>query len=176
MVEKFKYAIDRGDEFGALLDDLSKAFDCINHPLLIAKLYNYGVSPLSINMVFSYLSNQTYRPKINECFSERSSHGVPQGSILGSLLFNSDLIDLFYECEESNTASYADGTTHILCARETQTVKSIPSKLFHCFQYNHLKANYGKCHLLSSSKTSTDVSIGDASLKTSTKVTLKKKS
>ena len=58
MIEKFKEAIDRGYEFGALLTDLSKAFDCINHPLLIAKLYNYGVSLLSINMIFYYLSNQ----------------------------------------------------------------------------------------------------------------------
>ena len=79
MIVKFKEAIDRGNEFGALLTDLSKAFDCINHPLLHAKLSNYGVSPLSNNMIFSYLSNGTYRTKINECFSERSKieQGVP---------------------------------------------------------------------------------------------------
>ena len=70
------------------------------------------MSPLSINMIFSYLNNQTHRTKINECFSERYriEHGVPQGSILG-LLFNIDLIDLLYECEESNIANYADDTT-----------------------------------------------------------------
>ena len=79
MTVKFKEAIDRGNEFGALLIDLFKAFDCINHPLLNAKLNNYGVSPLSNNMIFSYLSNRTYRTKINECFSERSKieQGVP---------------------------------------------------------------------------------------------------
>ena len=48
-IENFKEAIDRGNEFGALLTDFFKAFDCINNPLLIAKLYNYSVSPLSIN-------------------------------------------------------------------------------------------------------------------------------
>ena len=53
MIKKFKEAIDMSNEFGALLTDLTKTFDCINHPLLIAKLYNYGVSPLSINMTFS---------------------------------------------------------------------------------------------------------------------------
>ena len=47
---------------------------------------------------------------------------MPQGSILGPLLFNIDLIDLFYECEESNIASYADDTTPYFCARDTQTV------------------------------------------------------
>ena len=65
MVEKFKEAIDRGNVFGALLTDLSKAFDCINHPLLIAKLYNYGVLTLSNNMIFSYLNNRSHQIKIN---------------------------------------------------------------------------------------------------------------
>ena len=55
-----KEATDRGNEFGALLTYLSKAFECINHPLLIAKLYNYGVLPLSVNIIFSYLSNLTH--------------------------------------------------------------------------------------------------------------------
>ena len=136
------------------------------------------MSPLSINLIFSYSNNRTHQTKINNCFSEKSriERGVPQGSILTPLLFNIDLIDLFCECEESNIASYADDTTPYSCARDTQTViselKSISSKLFHWFQYNHLKANPGKCHLLLSSKTPTDVSIGDASIKTSTKETL----
>ena len=56
------------------------------------------------------------------------------------------------------------------CVRNTQTV--ISSKLFHWFQYNHLKANPGKCHLLLSPNTPTNVSIGDASIKSSTKETL----
>ena len=81
MIKKFKEAIERSNEFGGLLSDLSKVFDCINHALLIAKLYNYEVPPFSINMIFSYLSNRTHRTKISECFSERSNieHGVPQG-------------------------------------------------------------------------------------------------
>ena len=60
MIGKFKETIERGNEFGALPTDLSKAFDCMNHPLLIAKLYNYGVSTLSISMIFFYLSNRTH--------------------------------------------------------------------------------------------------------------------
>ena len=87
MIKKLKEAIDNANEFGTFLTGLSKTFDCINHPLLIGKLYNYRVSPLSINIIFSYLNNRTHRTKINECFSERPriEHGVPQGSILDVL-------------------------------------------------------------------------------------------
>ena len=83
------------------------------------------MSPLSIN-IFSYLSSGIHRTKIIECFSERSriDHGVPQSSILGSSLFNSDLIDLFYECEEGNMVSYAEDTSLYSCASGTQTVIS----------------------------------------------------
>ena len=72
-------------------------------------------------MISSYLDDRTNQTKINECFSKRSriEYGVPQGSILGPLLFNIDLIDLFYECEESNIASYAYDTTPYSSARHT---------------------------------------------------------
>ena len=59
MLEKFKEAIDRGNQFGTLLTDLSKAFDCIDHKLLIAKLYEYGVSSSALNIISSYLEHRT---------------------------------------------------------------------------------------------------------------------
>ena len=66
MKAKFKESMDRGNAFRALLTDLSKAFDCIDHTLFIAKLSAFGVSPLSLKLIYSYLSNRTQRIKINE--------------------------------------------------------------------------------------------------------------
>ena len=97
MTEKFKESIDEGNAFGALLNDLSKAFDCIHHTHLTAKLSAFGVSPLSLKLIYSYLSNRTQRIKIKENFSDRTDieFAVRQGSVLGPLLFNIDMIDLF---------------------------------------------------------------------------------
>ena len=76
--------------FGALLTDLSKGFDCLPHELLIAKLHAYGFSLAALRLVRSYFSNRKQRTKINESYSSWKEilFGVPQGSILGPLLFN----------------------------------------------------------------------------------------
>ena len=97
MSKKFKESVDKGNAIGALLTDLSKAFDCIDHTLLIAKLFAFGVSPLSLKLTYSYLSNRTHRIKINKDFSDRTDieFGVPRGFVLGPLLFNFDMIHVF---------------------------------------------------------------------------------
>ena len=84
-----KSATDKGKSFGALLTDLSKAFDCLPQGLIIAKLHAYGFSLATLRLVHSNLSNRKQRTKINESFSswEEILFGVPQGSILGPLLF-----------------------------------------------------------------------------------------
>lgn len=82
------YIVDSGGVFGALLTDLSKAFDCIPHDLIIAKLEAYGFQIESLRLIYDYLSNRKQRVKINESYSSWSDieYGVPQGSILGPLL------------------------------------------------------------------------------------------
>ena len=89
MIEKWKKSLDSKGSFGALLTDLSKAFDCIPHELMIAKFDAYGFDLKVLTLVFNYLPNKKQRVKINCSYSDWSDllFGVPQGSILGPLLF-----------------------------------------------------------------------------------------
>ena len=86
----FVNIMDQKQIAGALLTDLSKAFDCINYELLIAKLGVYGFNSTSLNFNSSYLTDRKQRTKVNNSFSSFSDlySGVPQGSILGPLPFN----------------------------------------------------------------------------------------
>ena len=158
-MEKFKEAINTGNKFGALLTDLTKEFDCLDHSLLVANLQSYGLSLLSVKLIFSYFTNRTHCTKIKERFSNRlkTECDVPQGSILGPLLFNINSIDMFYQCEDSDIENYAEDTTPYACASDINTVISelqiTASKLFTWYNNNHMKPNPEKSHLLLSSKT-----------------------
>ena len=154
MIERWKKALDKGKLAGAILTDLSKAFDCLNHELLIAKLNAYGFSPKSLTYIYIYLSNRRQRTKINNCFSSWSSikAGVPQGSILGPLLFNIYLNDIFYFVKNCDLANYADDTTPYAINSNIDTLLHIletdTTILMKWFQDNYLQMNANKCHLL----------------------------
>ena len=96
--------------FGPLLTDLSKAFDCLIHELLIAKLHAYGLSLSSLELVYDYLLNRKQRTKVNSNYSLWIDilEGVPQGFIMEPRFFNIFLCDPFIIIDATYFASYAD--------------------------------------------------------------------
>ena len=146
--------MDSGKLAGALLMDLSKAFDCLNHELLIAKLGAYGFDNSSLSYIYSYLSDRKQRTKVNNSFSSWSNikTAVPQGSILGPLLFNIYLNDIFYCVENSDITNYADDTTPYSVDTNIDaplnSLEMDSSTLIKWFSDNYFQPNADKCHLL----------------------------
>ena len=104
---KWKSYVNKGSSFGALLTDLSKAFECLLHKLSIAKLHAYGFSLIALRLVCSYLTNREPKLILNIILGKRycSEH---LASILGPLLFNIFLCDLFFAKKKTEFAIYAD--------------------------------------------------------------------
>ena len=165
MLEKWKRSIDNGKMFRALLTDLWKAFDCIDHELLIAKLNAYGFSLTALKLVLSYLSNRKQRTKINSSYSSwlEIIFAVTQGSILGPLLFSVFLLDLFFIIENTDIASYADNNTPYIRTDDIDgVIKSLEeasATLFKWFSDNLMKSNADKCHLLGSTNNTVKMKI-----------------
>ena len=134
--------------------DLSKAFDTINHDLLLAKLHAYGVSKQAFKLLMSYLRNRYQRTKVNGEYSswEEILTGVPQGSVLGPLLFDIYLDDLLYIVENTEICNFADDTTPHSSGFDLKEVmidfEHDCSLLVEWFRDNYLTLNADKCHLL----------------------------
>ena len=101
MIEKWKDSAGNGGAFGTLMTDLSKAFDCLHHELSIAKVDAYGFVIKSVKLTQQYLSNRKQRVKVGNAYSSWKEifYGIPKGSILGPLILNIFLCDLFYFLE-----------------------------------------------------------------------------
>ena len=154
LIEKLKTSADNGGAFGALLTDLSKAFNCLLHEVLIAKLDAYDFDKSSLKLIHSYLSNRKQRVKINDRYSLWSEilFGIPQRSILGPLLFNIFICDMFYFLEDFDIANYADDSTPHCAGKSVEFVvnnlEQSSAILFEWLNNNYMKVNTGKSHLL----------------------------
>ena len=154
LIEKWKMTLDKSGYAAALLMDLSKAFDTINHELLIAKLNAYGFGKGALRTIWNYLSDRKQRTKINDSFSSWSDlvQGVPQGSVLGPILFNIYLNDLFYLIKECEICNFADDTTPYVCEKDvSELFKKLENDtvlIISWFESNYMKLNTDKCHLL----------------------------
>jgi len=143
-------ALDKSKCVVAVFFDISKAFDCINHELLLFKLEKMGIRGKALNLIKSYLSNRQQFVKIMDEFSDIAAilFGVPQGSCLGPLLFVMLLYDLKFVDTNSTIIKYADDIVMLLtCDRVEEIPEAIKKDIDEIKKYysnNGMKLNTGK--------------------------------
>ena len=160
LLQSWQKELDNSGFIGTIPMDLSKAYDCLSHDLLFAKLGVYGLDRSSLRLLMDYLNSRKQRTKISSSYSKwfEIKHGILQGSILGPLLFNIVINDLFFVIEKSDTYSFADDNTLYSCGANLKTVlenlKHDASKLLYWFKINSMKANPEKFQFMILSKKS----------------------
>ena len=161
LVEDWRKALDSHKYVAAILMDLTNAFDCLLHSLLLGKLSAYGLSDKSCSIVSNYLSNRKQRVKLGPHYSELADivRGVPQGSILGPLLFNVFINDIFHFLHKSSLYNYADDNTlsytHTNSDTLIHTLQQDCTSTLPWFNINQMKANPSKFQAISFGKRGT---------------------
>ena len=164
LTEEWRKHLDNNQIVGAVLMDLSKAFDCIPHELLIAKLAAYGFDKKTLKFLLSYLKGRKQSVNIKGKLSSYMDvlAGVPQGSILGPVIFNifiNDMHNIFDKCCLNN---YADDNTlddHASSVPElVDSLEKDSQKAIDWFKNNHMIANPDKFKAIMITKRGSDTS------------------
>ena len=131
LVDQLLFDLDKNRASGLVFIDYKKAFDLIDHGLLLEKLKAYGVRDYEMELLRSYLSGRTQYVHINGCHSSPRtvSAGVPQGSILGPILFLLFINNLPSAAQHSTVDIYADDTTLSLSSDVTNGITAMSSAL-----------------------------------------------
>ena len=147
MTDKWLKAMDDGELVGAAFMDLSKAIDLVNHDVLRKKLAKYLISPQALQWFTTYLDNRTQQCLTLGALSSPLTleRGVPQGSILGPVLFSVYINDLPLSLGEANTDMYVDDTTlwssSKSCNEIQQTLQSALNIIEQWLAVNHMVPN-----------------------------------
>lgn len=150
LVQLISDAFDSGSFVGTLFCDLSRAFDCVSSDILVSKLKRYKFSDSSISLVESYLSNRQQQVHLEDAKSNFSvtSRGVPQGSVLGPILFLLYINDLVYSMPDTEFILFADDTTVVSIDQHISllsgVMEDVRSRVEAWFTSNQLKLNPDK--------------------------------
>ena len=164
LIEEWRLKLDNDYVAGGVLMDLSKAFDCIPHDLLIAKLLAYKIDDKIVQMIFSYLQNRKQCVKINNISSEFLNiiSGVPQGSIAGPILFNVFINDFFFFIKKASVHNFADDSALSSFAKTvSDLIKTLEDELraaINWISMNHMIANPDKFKAIILDKQNSDFS------------------
>lgn len=154
ITEKIKRCIDSGNYACGIFVDLQKAFDTVEHTILLKKLEFYGIRGLANDLLRSYLQDRSQQVQINRTLSKTIpiSHGVPQGSVLGPLLFLIYINDLHKVISHSEVFHFADDTSLLY---ENSSLKKLNknvnhdlSLLSHWLRANKISLNASKTDLI----------------------------
>ena len=176
LTEDWRFALDDKKNVAVVDIDLSKAFDSLCHNLLLAKWKSYGVDSSAIDLIRSYLYGRKQRVKCNDALSDwlPVQCGVPQGSLLGPLLFNIYMNDINSLVTSASLRLYADDTTTYesdQCSASLELAISTGVKeLDRWFCDNYLTVNAGKTQAMVMGKTDYhyDLKICDTSIQIET--------